>query len=60
MKTLLTLLAFLVSATILELAGAAAITVGVFLAFGWPAALICAGSMLILKAFEADMRSGDG
>lgn len=47
------------SSWIVELTGAVLIVSGVFNEWGRPPALITAGGMLVLKAFELDSR-GDG
>jgi uncharacterized membrane protein YecN with MAPEG domain len=58
-KALLALVGVLRSAWLIELVGAALIVAGVHEAWGVAAALIVAGGMLVLKAFELDAR-GDG
>lgn len=53
-KALLVLVAALRSAWLFELAGAALIVAGVYLAWGLAAALAAGGVALLLKAFELD------
>ncbi len=44
------------SAWLIELVGAALIVAGVYESWGFAAALVAAGSALVLKAFELDQR----
>lgn len=55
-KALLALVAWLRSAWLIELVGAALIVYGIFLAWGDPAAFVAGGVALLLKAFELDAR----
>lgn len=42
---------------LVELAGAALVVAGIYLAWGLAAALVAGGVALLLKAFELDMRT---
>jgi hypothetical protein len=55
-KALLALVGVLRSAWIIELAGAGLIVAGVYAGWGVAAALMVAGGMLVLKAFELEGR----
>jgi len=56
-----TLVLFMIAHVIglLEFAGAAAVVVGLALAWGAPAALIGGGVFALVKAFELDLSAGD-
>ena len=56
-RALLALVAVLRRSWLVELAGAACIVGGVYLAFGVAAGLVATGVALVLKAFEIDGRS---
>lgn len=55
-KALLALFAWLRSAWLVELVGAALVVAGIYLAWGTAAALVAGGVALLLKAFELDGR----
>lgn len=57
LKALLAVLGALRSAWLIELAGAALIVAGVYLAWGLAAALAAGGVALVLKAFELEAGS---